>query len=553
MSTPATTPGYFGSYIDRLVAELTASYPVKREMWVHQQIRMWQAFRASDRDLLRPTRWARDHDDGYRNYMVDPLGERVPYVWADLLFGEEPVISPAATAAETAPPAGDTAPKEPGTNPDQDRLDDMINYNSLPSKLHWAEWICASEGEVWSRVCPNPLTQHADIEWHSRLSVTPLFIGQQEQPVAAAFVSVLDMDKNAVWRYVEVHTKGSVRRMLYKGSPNGNTLGQEVPLTARPETEAWDRQWDHGLEMLACRIYNKLDHNLHFGTSEYSGIQDLLLALNEATTVGQENMRLTAKQRAIIPQRFLNMAGNFPRGQEIIVATEVDQDPDKIKNEIAMVEFTFDAKALIAYLDSLTDTILTRGRIAPQLVGRHTEGAQTGPALRARLLDSELAAQGKGKPWDDEGPRIIRRAAQVENLETAKGGLGIGWTEVTKNFTFKRKSSLPEDPESLTRRLAISVNAEILSRKTAIQEGHPEWDADRVQAEIDQIILEVGSGVIPPESSITNPDRPSTVNPSSTVPNPQSTTKAPVGKALAPSAATAPDKAERSVYPNGKR
>ena len=52
------------------------------------------------------------------------------------------------------------------------------------------------------------------------------------------------------------------------------------------------------------------------------------------------------------------MAGNFPRGAEMLIATEVDQDPEKIKNQVAMIEFEFDAAALIAYKENLTDTSL---------------------------------------------------------------------------------------------------------------------------------------------------------------------------------------------------
>lgn len=451
-------------YLNRLVEEIKSKWPVRREQPYQDQIRLHRAFRESDHAILRPSGW--NGDTGRtRDYIIDPLGERIPYVWSDLLFGEDPTISPA-------------------KRPDLKRMDELIDVNDLPSELQRAEWICSSEGEVWYRVVPDFANTHACIEWHSRMVVTPLWAGKYL--MAAAFVSdIMDIaDDKRIYRYVEVHTTGHVRRLLFHGTKNSNHIGTEVSLETLPVTADWEADWHHGLDMLAGRIVNRLGADKHMGISDYDGIEDLLLALNEITTIGQENARLTAKQRAILPQQFLDLQGNLPRGAEILVATNVDQDPEKLKNQVAMVEFEFDAAALIAYTEHITDRVLTRARVAPQLVGRHTEGAQTGPALRARVLDSMLAAQGKGKFWDDRAPKVLQSAAQVEKLDTGSGGLGIKWTNVDELPSFKRGSALPEDPEALSRRLAIEVNAKFLSRKTAIAMSHPEWDDSRVEDEL---------------------------------------------------------------------
>ena len=75
-----------------------------------------------------------------------------------------------------------------------------------------------------------------------------------------------------------------------------------------------------------------------------------------------------------------------------------------------------------------------------------------------------------------------------------------------------------------------------------------------MQDEIDQTLKEVGSGAVPPEAGITRAFSPTKLNPASTIRNPNDSKTTPVpGTALAtPSAATAPDKAERSNGPNGK-
>lgn len=524
---------------DRLQSEIEAAWPPRRERDTHAKIKVWRAFRESDKDQLRPSGWSKGmtDNDTRRDYIVDPLGERIPQVWADMLFGEDPHIVPVDAK-------------------DADRMAELIDANDLSSELQRAEWLCSSEGEVWWRVVPNDSVGHAMIEFHSRLVVVPLWSGRTLQ--ACAFASELERDDKKVIRYVEIHEAGYVRRMLYEGAPTSEFIGTEVPLTNRPETAEWESEWVHGLDILAGRIVNKYGADTKAGVSDYDGLEDLMLALNETTTIGQENARLTAKQRAILPQRFLDTQGNFPRGAEILVSTEVDQDPDKVKNQVAMIEFEFDAAALIAYIEHQTDVILTRARVAPQLVGRHTEGAQTGPALKARVIDSVLAAQGKGKFWDDAAPKVILSAIQVENMSTSQGGLGLPWGNSEDFPTFRRSSSLPEDEEATARRLSIEVTNEMLSRKTAIAMSHPEWDERRVQEEVDQIMLEVGNNAPAPDDPMGGqPELDKNGNPVMGRQTPefknQQQRVTDVARRAQTVPATGDEKEERRDGPNGKR
>jgi hypothetical protein len=452
-------------YMQRLVDELEGSkqFPPPREYFYRKKIELFVAIRESDGDALRPEWWFQEYESN-REYVVDPLGERIGEVWADMLFGEE-------------------ADFEPAIKGDMDNLTRLIDDNDLPATLPWAEELCASEGEVWSRLVSIPDISSAQMEWHSRLNVIPLFIGRKL--VAAAVYSVLEMDEDAKkeWVYVEYHCEGYSANRLYFHTP-GHGLGNPVPLTDRMETEMLRPEWNHGLPMLVDRIHNKLGRDWHCGISALNGVAGLLLSLNEITNIGQENARLTAKQKVVIPERYLDAKGRLPRGAEIIIASQVDQDPDKIKNDFAMIEWEFDADAIIKYKADLTDIILTRARVAPQLVGRHTETAQTGPALRARLVDTILATGTKGKVWDDKLPEKIALAAQLEDLPLLRGGAGHSWNNPKKEPTFKRRSPLPEDEESRSRRVVTEVNAKVKSKKTAIAELNPTWGDQRVEDEL---------------------------------------------------------------------
>jgi len=430
-------------------------------------LNLYQSLRESEADKLKPSWWEQEYD-GARDFLIDSLGERIPEIWADLLFGEEPEI-------------------EPIQKGNVDQLEKFVIDNDLPSQLHYAEQISSSEGEVWYRYLAVPMMGRVFIEWHSRLNVIPMFIGNKL--VACAFISWLEIDDSKTWIYIEIHSEGVVLNRLYKANIGSQLKGKEVPLTDRPETELLRPQWLHSRPMLAGRLVNKRGRDFRIGRSDYKGTASLLLALNEITNIGQENARLTAKQKVIIPERFLTARGQLPRGAEIIIATEVDMDPTKIKNDLAQVEWEFDATALIAFKADLTDTILTRARVAPQLVGRHTEAAATGPAQKSRMMDTVLAGQGKSKKWDDRFPHILKAAWQLEALSLAEGGCGVSWggLESDKLPVFKRNGALPEDEESRSRRIVTEVNAKIISKRTAIEENNPTWGPDRVQDEMDRI------------------------------------------------------------------
>ena len=450
-------------YLQRLIDELEKGrqFPPNRELRYRQQIELFAAIRESDAEKLKPNWWDVEYEEN-RGYVIDPLGERISAVWSDMLWGEEPQIEPAVKA-------------------DTKQLEDWVDDNDLPESLPWAEEIRSSEGEVWARHVVEPSINSVQLEWHSRLNVIPVYVGRKL--VAAAIFSVLEYDEDTkkAWVYVEYHTDGYLTNRLYNTTLGSNkNLGDPVDLGSRAETAEIQPEWKHDEPMLLTRIPNKLGRDWRCGISDLKGVAGLLLSLNEITNIGQENARLTAKQKVVVPQRFLDSKGRLPRGAEVIIASEVDADPDKIKNDFAMIEWEFDADAIIKYKDSLTDVILTRARVAPQLVGRHTETAQTGPALRARLVDTILAGNRKGKAWDDKLPELISRGAVLE-----KKVFGKGWTSPQKEPVVKRKSALPEDEESKSRRIVTEVNAKIRARKTAIEELNPTWGPARVQEELD--------------------------------------------------------------------
>lgn len=459
---------------EKLKAKLEAAkeWPLPGERGIHERLSLWRAFREGNRDrLAKEVEWKAD-----RPYLLDPLAERIPETWADLLFGDDPKVT---TETES----------------DQELLDTLVEENDLPSALQEAEEVCASEGEVWWRVYKDAtILEVPTIEWHSRLDVVPLWIGRKLG--AVAFVSEVYREEtpdgkqgDIIWRYVAIHEEGVMLNLLYKG--DCDSLGAEKALTERVETEDLLAVWDHGLpSILAGRVVNKRAPR-NGSRSVYHGIRDYLLALNENLTIGQENVRLTGKKRAVVTPDMLDENGNFPSDTDVWIRQHTDGDPDRPGEGLIQVEWEFDAGNLKLWIDHLEEQAVTRSRIAPQLIGKATENALTGPALRARLFDTVLATVGKGRFWDDELPQALQAAQMVDALDESKGGFGHPWSDPFERPSVERSDALPVDEADEVQRIAQEISIEILSRKTAIEQRHPDWSAEQVDEELDRIKEEI--------------------------------------------------------------
>lgn len=459
-----------GVNAEKLLKRLLAAeeWPLKSERKVHDEIALWRALREGDRDFLQ--RYVEWEDD--RTYYLDPLAERIPETWADLLFGDDPEIEPAAEG-------------------DAPLLEDIVEENDLPSGLQEGEEVCASEGEVWWRVFKDStILTVPTIEWHSRLDVVPLYVGRKL--AAAAVTSEVGREegeqkgKAIVWRYIAIHEEGEMLNLLFRGEDC--RLGEQKQLSEHPAVADLQEVWNHGLaSMLLGRVVNKHAPR-NRSRSVYHGIRDYLLALNENFAIGQENARLTAKQKAFVTPDMIGPDGKFPSGADIFIRQQTDGDPDKPGDPLVQLEWSFDATALIEWDDHLEERAITRARIAPQLVGKNTENALTGPALRARLLDTLLARMGKGRFWDDELPRCLAAAQMVDHLPDQQGGFGRNWSSPAERPSVERGDALPVDQDDEVNRIAAEIGAEILSTQTGIEERHPDWDAPRVQEEIERIM-----------------------------------------------------------------
>lgn len=485
-----------------LAASDDGKWPIASERRVLEAINTWVALRESDRDTIkRVANWR----DQRREYRVDPLPERIAEAWAHYLYGDDPTIAPANEA-------------------DTDNMLAIVEANELPSELERAAGLAVSEGEVWARGYVDPLVAPFPlVDWLSRRAILPLWQGPRLR--AAAVVTELTDphgDKDRVYRAFECHAAGLVTNHLFAGSQE--KLGDEVDLAAHPATAELEPEWQHNLPAagapdavgLLIRIPNKLRSDRRIGVSDYAGILDTLLDLNEATVIGAHNARLTARKRVIVSAGALSNSttrndlelepeeggpgslltrrnsATFDTSEEVFVEDPLDAELGRAASSpFRVLEYEFDAEALIAWKRHLAEEALTRVGLTPQYVGTITDGndgyAVSGTALRIRLIATDKTGRGKARHWDDRVPKLLRLLAGLDTLADTNGGFGRQWTDSATLPVVERAPGLPADDLEEAQRHQALVGARIESRKAAIMDLHPDWDEKRVEDELTAI------------------------------------------------------------------
>ena len=528
------------SYADLLIKGLESGDIPFRDP-VLADIRKWRAFRENDKAYLQNlVTW-----NAERRYRVDPLPKRMSLAFADFMFGEDPVTRPV-------------------VEDDLQVHNDLLQNNQFTDKCHQGADICVTEGKVFWRIYVNEEESGWPIlKYHSRAEVIPYYIG--ERLVALGFITTYKPKKTGDpgYRHLEVHEKGRVVNLLYeyKEESSGGTqktsserqtinnsdlekagsgdekIGTKVALTRFPATQNVMDEWSHDLPMLAGEIPNGED-----AKSIYDGLEDFFLDLNEAHTVDAENFRLAGKKRASIPKKYADSIGQMDAGEEIIwTDTENEIDPDDVP--IKIFEYSYDGGSSVARKDDLEQRALTRVGLARQLVDANAnEGlAQTGTALRTRLLPTTAALKGKNKKFQEKLPIQIDLLQQVDAKEFSREYKSYSSEDnIGKLPSVTIASPLPVDAQEEATRHQTLVTSELESLETAVEELHPGWSKTRRDLEVRRILANRAGYALDDEGNairvegVANPDQPDRTDRTSPEPAPEEPAPTPEGGGATP-------------------
>lgn len=456
--------------------------PGLRDRW--EEIERFSALRRSDETKLRMQAWVQYR----RPYMISPVPRMISRASANLLFGQRPNFE----------------------DDDQDRIDQLVEDNDLPAELHRAAMIASSEGEVWGRIVVDPsLLDVPIIEFVSGARVIPSFSGRFV--TGATFVTEWATNATERLRLLESYEAGIVRSKLYRGTTN--QLGAEIALDNFEETNGRVEETLTGIEWpLVAFIPNSIDADPSRGYSDYQGLVDRFMALNEASTIGQQNMRLAGQKRAIVDAEYLNTRGELPYGDDVFIRSSRHKgDLQMAQSPLQLIDYNFQGSEVVTWLDHMIDTTLTYAGVAPQLVGRGDLGRMpSGTALKLRAAHSLLEAAGKGRYFDRGVGRLLQAAKIIDSRRTTEGGFGRSYTNPDQAPAIERDTGLPRDDVEAAQELLTLVNAESISLEERVAFLHPDWTAEQITEEVKLIEGErPGAGISTPRPAITLPPGPS--------------------------------------------
>jgi hypothetical protein len=443
---------------------LGSTWPPAAHVKTWEEIEFYSALRSSNEEAIK----LQANIPWWRKYMLSPVPRLVSRASANLLYGE---------------PAEYRAAKES----DQAALDRIITENLLDAEAHRMAVIASSEGEVWGRIIVDQsLLDVPIIEFVSRRQVIPHFQGRFV--TAATFINEWEESTNVVFRLLETYEAGAVHSRLFQGTRN--SLGNEVTLDSYGRTAGKQPTVLTGIDRPLCAfIPNSIDSDPTRGYADYRGLEERFLGLNESATIGQENMRLSGKKRALLDAKYLRN-GKLPAGDDVFIRSEAEGTLGESGKPLQMLEYNFEAEQLTKYLDHLIDTTLLLGGVAPAAVGRSVDGgAISGTALKLKMAHSLIEAAGKGRYSDSGLRRLLRLAALLDARSTFDGGFGRRreWTAPDEDPTVIRGDGLPQDDMEAAQWVALASGAEAISTEEKVRYLHPDWSDKQIEDEVGRI------------------------------------------------------------------
>ncbi len=377
------------------------------------------------------------------------LGREIAKLSAALLFSEQPKVAVEGEIEQAA-------------------LDVITASNDLPSTLHDGADNVASEGVVGLRVLvdddvlegrPLVTVESADtIIWSERYGRTEggvLIVARERQ--------------NSTYRLLEHHDKGVVRRRLYRGTQT--RLGQAVGLsTGPPEFRELRDEVRTGLSRPTLVKWA----NLPGDDSDLRGIEAMLDALDDATTLGRKKARASAPLM-FVNRKLANEQGDADLGGAIFLDSSMNP-VETPANMAEVVQPAMQAADHQTYLQGLREQAISAAGYSLASWGLGEGGrADSGRALKLRQSRTLLTLAAKSR----QAEGAISEAVSIA-LEMVLG------TEV--EVSVELGDGMPVDTTEQATEISTLYGAGLLSERSALRRLYPEWSAGEIEEEIANLV-----------------------------------------------------------------
>ncbi|MCX5445995.1 phage portal protein [Streptomyces nigrescens] len=444
------------------------------------------------RDQLRPDGrrrlWGRRPPaPGQRDTRLHiPLAADIANTSAALLFSEPPKFTAEDTATQT-------------------RLDELTEAGGVANTLLEAAEVAAALGGVFLRVT-----------WDTSLAARPLLTAVHADSAlpefrfgilsAVTFWHELPSNSATVWRHLERHEPGRILHGLYQG--DADRLGVRVPLVEHPAVaglaDSLGEQGDAietGLPDALTAAYipnmrpNRARRGSPLGRSDFQGAHDQFDALDTVWTSWMRDIRL-ARARLIVPDGYLRSNGPG-KGASFDADREIWQTLNIPPTETGAAGITLSQFAIRVAEHQQTAEAIVRQAVqsagySAQSFGLGDATAVTATEVVARERRSMITRDVKARYW---APALADMLHVMLRLDRTLGFSTVG---VDERPHIQFGDAVSEDPQSTAQTLALLAQAEAASTDTKVRTLHPDWGDEQVQAEVDRIHAESGTGVPDP-------------------------------------------------------
>ncbi|GAA4928818.1 hypothetical protein GCM10023224_05160 [Streptomonospora halophila] len=398
-----------------------------------------------------------------------PIAGDIAAVNADLLYGEPPTL----------------AVEDKAT---QDRLDELMTAGGLHAALLEGAEIASAYGGVFLRVGWNrQVADHPLVDAIAPDCAAPEWTGQHLR--AVTFWRILsEPDETMVVRHLERHEPEVVYHGLYHGSRDN--LGTKQPLKSNPETEHLAERITTGAKRLAVEYLpnmrpNRVIRGTPLGRSDYSGVEHLMDALDEAWSSWMRDIRL-GKGRLVVPDSFLQnrgrgQAAGFDVEQELYApVNELQGAKDSLANMMQPVQFEIRVDEHSRTCAELTEQIVRGSGFSAQTFGESKDLAVTATEVQHR---ERRTYSTRGRKIQYQDPRVSSLAQTVLEIDKAQFASRVAPQRPTLDWP----DGVQESPERIATTAELLQRARAASTQTLVQMVNPDWDDTEVQAEVKRI------------------------------------------------------------------
>ncbi|HEY9367557.1 capsid protein [Streptomyces sp.] len=427
-----------------------------------------------------------------------PLAGDIASTSADLLFSEPPTIS---VTSKTVTDGSSSTKSESSAT--QDRLNEFIDDGMHADLLESAE-VCAGLGGVYLRVCWDKEVR--DRPWLSAIHADAAIPEWRWGILRAATVwRVVATEGNIVRRHLERHEPGVILHGLYEGS--ADDLGKPIPLDADPATQGLQEKVDTLVDKLTityipnmrpARVWRDVPAGANLGRADFSGTEGLMDAADEAWSSWMRDIRI-GKGRILVPDVYLNSDGKgqgatWESEREVYTSLAALPGPNTTGLAVMPQQFAIRVNEHRDTVNELVNAVVRSSGYSESDFGEAgvsaRESAITATEVDSKRRRSNITRDRKTTYWRPGLADIVETLLAVDAAHFASG------VEPEKP-EIEFGDGVSVEPEALAQTAQLLRAAEAASTRTLVEMVHPDWEDDRIDAEVEAIKGEAPPEIVP--------------------------------------------------------